>query len=351
MEFTAKAIAELLNGTVDGDENAAVNNVSKIEEGKPGTLSFLANPKYTKYIYTTKSSIVLVNRDFIPDKSIFTTLIRVDDAYQAFAALLELYDQNIKENKTGIESPAYIHDSVLQPDGLYVGAFAYIGENVKLGKNVKIYPQAYISSDVSIGDNTIIGAGVKIYNNCVVGANCIFHSGVVIGSDGFGFVPRHNEDHKKIPQVGNVLIEDNVEIGSNSTIDRATMGSTIIRKGVKIDNLVMIAHNVEIGENTIIAGQSGISGSTKIGRECMLGGQVGVVGHITIADHIKIGAQSGVSNSLKKEGEVVFGSPAYTLNSYQKSYVVFRRLPELNKAIGRLEKEINDLKAQLSDKQ
>jgi len=342
MKFTAQKIAAYLKGKVDGDPNVTVSGISKIEEGKPGTLSFLANPKYTNFIYETSSSIVLVNKDFVPDKSLSCTLIRVDNPYKSIATLLDLYEQ--KSVKTGIEKLSYVSDSAIVGKDSYIGAFSYIGENVRIGNGVQISPNVYISNDAVIGNNSIIYSGVNIHNMSILGSNCIIHSGVIIGDDGFGFAPHKDNSYKKIPQVGNVIIEDHVEIGSNTTIDRATIGSTIIRKGVKLDNLIQIAHNVEIGENTVIAAQTGISGSTKIGRDCMIGGQVGIIGHLTIADGVKIAAQSGISSSIKEEGKIVQGSPAFSYFPYQKSYVLYKNLPEMHKKLLDLEKEIKKLK-------
>lgn len=342
MEFTAQDIAEFLNGEVDGDGSVKVNDVSRIEEGKPGTLSFLANPKYEHHLYTTQSTIVLVNKNFKAEKEVETTLIRVDDAYQALAQLLEMYEQS-KPQRIGIEEPSYISKTAKLGEKIYVGAFAYIGTNVKIGNNVKIFPHTYIGDNVIVGDNTVFNSGVKVYDNCKIGADCIFHSGVVIGGDGFGFAPSSANDYKKVPQVGNVVIEDHVEIGANTCVDRATMGSTIIRKGVKLDNLIQVAHNVEIGENTVIASQSGIAGSAKIGQNCMIGGQVGIVGHLSIADEVKIAAQSGVGRTIKEKGVVLQGSPAFDFGPYQKSYVLFKNLPKLREQINNLEKEIKKL--------
>ncbi|MBN2596402.1 UDP-3-O-(3-hydroxymyristoyl)glucosamine N-acyltransferase [Labilibaculum sp.] len=343
MEFTAEDIAEFLNGEVDGNAKVKVTNVSRIEEGKPGTLSFLANPKYEHYIYSTQSSIVLVNKNFETEKEIETTLIRVEDAYQALAQLLEMYEQS-KPQKTGIEEPSFVSKSSKLGEKIYIGAFAYIGSNVQIGNNVKIYPHCYVGDNVTIGDNTILNSGVKIYEGCKIGAECIFHSGVVIGGDGFGFAPSSANNYKKVPQVGNVVIEDHVEIGANTCVDRATMGSTIIRKGVKLDNLIQVAHNVEIDENTVIASQTGIAGSAKIGKNCMIGGQVGIVGHLSIADEVKIAAQSGIGRTIKKEGTVLQGSPAFDFGPYQKSYVLFKNLPKMREQIIELEKEIKRLK-------
>ncbi len=342
MKFTAQDIADFLEGKVIGDASVTVSDVSKIEEGKVGTLSFLANPKYEQYLYTTDSSIVLVNDTFEPAEPVKPTLIKVADAYQAVAKLLEMYEQS-KPQKIGIEEPSYISKTTQLGEKPYVGAFAYIGSNVKIGNNVKIYPHTYIGDNVIIGDNTILNSGVKVYENCKIGANCIFHSGVVIGGDGFGFAPSSANNYKKVPQVGNVVIEDYVEIGANTCIDRATMGSTIIRKGVKLDNLIQVAHNVEIDENTVIAAQSGIAGSAKVGKNCMIGGQVGIVGHLSVANAVKIAAQSGISRTIKKEGEVLQGSPAFDFGDYQKSYVLFKNLPKLREQIIHLENKIKEL--------
>lgn len=328
MEFTAAKLAEVLKGKVDGDPAVKVNKLSKIEEGTPGSLSFLANPKYTDFIYDTKASVVIVNSDFTPAKPVSATLIRVPNAYESFAALLEMY-QAVRNSKKGIEQPSFIASTAKIGDDCYVAAFSYIGENVQIGRNVRIYPHAFIGDNCRIGDNTVINAGVKIYNDCVIGKECTLHSGVIIGADGFGFTPNAENNYKKVPQTGNVVIEDHVEIGSNTTVDRATLGSTVIRKGVKLDNLIQIAHNVEIGENTVIAAQTGIAGSTRIGKNCMIGGQVGIVGHLTIANGVKIAAQSGVGHSITIENEIVQGSPAFNIGDYKRSYVLFRKLPEL----------------------
>jgi UDP-3-O-[3-hydroxymyristoyl] glucosamine N-acyltransferase len=343
MEFSAQQIAQLLNGTIEGNENITVNNLSKIEEGLPNTLSFLSNPKYNNYIYSTNASIVIVNNSLVLDKPVKSscTLIRVENAYESFAKLLELYNQ-IKGNKVGIEQPSFISNGATLGTDCYVGAFAYIGQNVKIGNNVKIYPNAYVGDNCSVGDNTTLFAGVKVYHECKIGNNCTIHSNTVIGSDGFGFAPNnHGETFAKVPQIGNVIIEDNVEIGSNSSIDRATIGSTILRKGVKLDNLVQIAHNVEIGENTVIAGLSGVAGSTKVGKNCMIAAQVGIVGHIKIADGVKIAGQSGIASSIEKEGEIVQGSPSFNVGDYKRSYVLFRNLPKLNDKINELTKKLN----------
>ncbi|HEY1039791.1 MAG TPA: UDP-3-O-(3-hydroxymyristoyl)glucosamine N-acyltransferase [Bacteroidia bacterium] len=342
MEFSAEQIAGLLGGTVDGDAKITVNNLSKIEEGKPGTLSFLANPQYTNYIYSTDASIVVVNKTFVPEKPIKSTLVRVDDAYGSFAKLLELYTQ-LKGDKKGIEQPSFIHPTAKIGTDCYIGAFAYVGENAVIGNNTKIYPQSYVGDNVKIGNNTTLFAGVKVYHECVIGNHCTIHASSVIGSDGFGFAPNNGEVYNKVPQIGNVVIEDHVEIGSNTSIDRATLGSTILRKGVKLDNLVQIAHNVEIGENTVIAGQTGVAGSTKVGKNCMIAAQVGIIGHIKIADEVKIAGQSGIGNTIDKVGEIVQGSPAYSIGDYKRSYVLFRGLPKMNDKLREIEKKINDI--------
>ncbi|OSY89234.1 UDP-3-O-(3-hydroxymyristoyl) glucosamine N-acyltransferase [Tenacibaculum holothuriorum] len=339
MKFTAKQIADILEGVVVGNPEAEVSKLSKIEEGELGSLTFLSNPKYNSFIYTTNASATIVNKTFEPEKEISTTLIKVEDAYKAFSKLLEFYNQ-VKNNKTGRENPHFIANSAKIGSNEYVGAFSYIGENVVVGENVKIYPNSYIGDNVTIGDNSVIFAGVKIYSESVIGNNCKIHSGTIIGSDGFGFAPDENGEYKAIPQTGNVIIEDNVDIGANSTIDRATLGSTIIRKGVKLDNQIQIAHNVEIGKNTVIASQSGVAGSTKIGENCMIGGQVGIVGHITLGNNVKIQAQSGIGRNLKDDA-VVQGSPAFGYTDYSKSYIHFKNLPKLATTIHKLEKELN----------
>jgi len=340
MNFTAKVIATFLQGTVEGNPEATVSDVAKIEEGREGALSFLANPKYEKYIYDSGSSVIIVNRDFQPERPVKATLIRVENAYEAFAALMRMYEESIPRKK-GISPQSSISEKAKTGKDIYVGEFAVISEGAEIGDHVQIYPQVYIGENVRIGEHTILYPGVRIYHDCEIGRDCVFHSGVVIGGDGFGFVPDEKNNYSKVPQLGNVIIEDHVEIGANTTVDRATMGSTIVRKGVKLDNLIMVAHNVEIGENTVIAGQTGIAGSTKLGRDCLLGGQVGLAGHIRIAEGVKIGAQAGINNSVKKEGSVLMGSPAFDLQAFYKSYAVFRRLPELRKQVITIE---NDLK-------
>lgn len=342
MKFTAIQIAEILEGTVVGDETIEVDKLSKIEEGENGSLTFLSNPKYTQFIYSTNASIAIVNNDFVPEKEIKTTLIKVEDAYKSFSKLLAYYNE-IRLNKSGIETSSFISESATLGKNIYVAAFSYISDNVKIGNNVKIYPNTFIGDNVQIGDNTIIMAGAKIHSDCIIGENCVLHAGVVLGADGFGFAPNAEGIFSKVPQIGNVIIEDNVDIGACTTIDRATLGSTIIRKGVKLDNQIQIAHNVEIGENTVIAAQTGIAGSTKIGSNCMLGGQVGIVGHITIGNNVSVQAQSGIGRNIK-DNEVIQGTPAIGYADYNKSYVYFKKLPELVATINLLEKEIKRLK-------
>jgi len=337
MIFKAIEIAKILNGKVEGDENVSVNKLAKIEQGEPGSISFLANPKYTQYLYSSKASIVIVDDDFQAEQPFKPTLIRVKNAYIAFAELLDFYNKN-KLDKKGISKNAGIADSAKIGKDVYIGDFAFIGENVVIGDNSKIYPQAYVGDNSSVGAGTTIFAGVKVYSDIIIGSNCVIHSGVVIGADGFGFAPQDDSNYKKIAQIGNVILEDNVEIGANTTIDRATLGSTIIRKGAKIDNLIQIAHNVEIGENTIIAAQSGIAGSTKIGKNCLIAAQVGIIGHINIGDNVKIAAQSGVSASVKEDA-IIFGSPAFDARDYRRAYVHFRNLQKIVNRIDKLEKQ------------
>jgi UDP-3-O-[3-hydroxymyristoyl] glucosamine N-acyltransferase len=327
MKFTAAQIAEILEGEVVGNPNAEVFKLAKIEEGTEGSLTFLANPKYVNNIYATDATITIVNHSFEPEQELKTTLIKVDDAYQAFSKLLEYYNQ-VKLMKSGIEQPSVISENVVYGENLYLGSFSYIGKNVSIGNNVKIYPNSFVGDNVTIGDNTILFAGVKIYSESVIGTNCTMHSGAIIGSDGFGFAPTEEGTFTKIPQIGNVIMEDYVDVGASTTIDRATLGSTIIRKGVKLDNHIQIAHNVEIGENTVIAAQTGVAGSTKIGSNCMIGGQVGIAGHLTIGNNVRVQAQSGIGKNLT-DGEVVQGSPAFNYSDYSKSYVHFRNLPKI----------------------
>ena len=342
MIFTASVIAEFLKGTVEGDPQASVSEVSKIEEGKAGTLSFLANPKYEKYIYDTQSTIVIVNEDFKPTKEIGSTLIRVKNAYESFAALLQLYEQS-KPKKSGISKIASISDTAILGDNLYIGDFTVVSDHVSIGDGTQLYPQVYLGDNVKIGEGTIIHPGVKIYEGSEIGAHCVIHAGATIGGDGFGFAPNQENNYQKVPQVGKVIIEDHVEVGANTTIDRATMGATILRKGVKLDNLIMIAHNVEIGENTVMAAQTGVSGSTRIGKNCMFGGQVGIIGHLTIAEGVKIAAQSGIGKSITEKDAVLQGSPAFDFGPYQRSYVLFKNLPSLRNQIHDLEQKVSDL--------
>ena len=342
MNFTASQIAFIVNGKVEGDINATVNNFGKIEVAKQGEISFLSNPKYEEYLYTTNASIVLINESFVLKHPVTTTLIKVQDAYAAFAILLSKYQEIVAQSLVGIEQPSYISSSAIIGDKCYVAAFAYIGNNVKIGNNAKIFSGVVVGNNVVIGDNITLNAGVKIYNDCVIGNNVTIHSGTIIGSDGFGFAPMEDGSYKKIPQLGNVIIEDDVEIGSNATIDRATMGSTIIKKGAKLDNLIQVAHNVEIGVNTVIAAQTGISGSTKIGNSIICGGQVGIAGHLTIADGTKIGAQSGISKSILTP-KSVNGTPLQDITASLRSQSVFKNLPALEKRIAELEKVIESL--------
>lgn len=339
MKFTAQQIAGILDGDIVGKPDVEVSKLSKIEEGMEGSLTFLSNPKYTPFIYSTKASITIVNRTFQPENDLETTLIKVDDAYKSFSKLLEYYDV-IKLNKIGVEEPSHISESTKYGENIYIGAFSYIGEHVTIGNNVKIFPGAYVGDNVIIGDNTVIFSGVKIYSETVIGNFCVLNSGVIIGADGFGFAPSENGEYSKVPQIGNVIIEDFVDIGASTTIDRATLGSTIIRQGVKLDNQIQIAHNVEIGKNTVIAAQTGIAGSTKIGSNCVIGGQVGIVGHLTIGNNVKIQAQSGIGRNVKDD-EILQGSPAFSYGDFNKSYVHFKNLTKIVKDINDIEKKIN----------
>ncbi len=335
MEFSAEQIAGLLQGQIEGDSSVKISKLSKIEEGEPGSISFLANPKYLQYIYSTKASLVIVNKDLVLTSPVAATLIRVESADIAFSKLLEMYNQ-VKLNKSGISKHAYVSEKAKVGENIYAGEFAVVSDNAKIGNNVKIYPQVFIGENVVIGDNTTLFAGVKVYSETIIGKDCIIHSGTVIGSDGFRFNPENN--NQKIPQIGNVVIEDNVEIGANCAIDRATLGSTILRKGVKFDNLIHIAHNVEIGENTYIAAHGVIAGSTKVGKNCMFSGQVGIVGHLDIADQTMVTAQSGISKNTKK-GDVLMGSPAFDANKYRKAYIHFRNLDSIVQRIDKIEKQ------------
>ena len=342
VEFTAAQIAALLGGKVEGDPEAKVWNVARIEDGAPGMLSFLANPKYIHYLYDTKSTIVLVNEDFEPTEEVKTTMIKVKNAYDSFAQLLAIY-QEYTNNKVGISENAYISSDAEYGEACYIGDFAFIGERVKIGNNVKIYPQCYIGDDVVIGDNTVIYAGVKLYAMTHVGKDCIIHAGAVLGAEGFGFVPQPDGTWKKVPQIGNVLIGNNVEIGANTTIDRSTMESTKIHDGVKLDNLIQIAHNVEVGENTAMAAQVGVSGSTHIGKNCIIAGQAGLSGHLTIADHTIIGPQAGLTKGVATPGKSIIGSPAYDYNKFMKDVVRQRNIEKLEDRIAALEKKLADL--------
>ncbi len=340
MKFTASQIAGILEGDIVGNPDVEVSKLSKIEEGTKGSLTFLANPKYTQFIYNTKASIIIVNKDFNPENDLDITLIKVNDAYKSFSKLLEYYNE-VKMNKAGIEEPSFISDSASYGEHIYIGAFSYIGDNVTIGNNVKIYPNSYIGDNVEIGNNVLVFSGAKIYSECIIGNHCVINSGAIIGADGFGFTPNDEGAYNKVPQTGNVILEDYVDIGAATTIDRATLGSTIIRRGVKLDNQIQIAHNVEIGKNTVIAAQTGIAGSTKIGENCQIGGQVGIVGHLTIGNNVKIQAQSGIGRNVK-DNEVLQGSPALSYGDYNKSYVHFKNLPKIVKDINDIEKKLNN---------
>lgn len=343
MQFTAAQIAMIINGKVEGNPETPVHSFGKIEEAQPGQLSFLANPKYEEYLYRTKASLVIINAAQELKEPVQATLIRVPDAYSAFATLLTKYQEMATQKFVGIQEPSYISKSAKTGQQVFIGAFSYLGENVVLGNNVKIFPNVFLGDNVKISDNTIVHPGVKIYHDCIIGKNVTIHAGTVIGSDGFGFAPQADGSFKKVPQIGNVVVEDFVEIGANATIDRATIGSTVIKSGAKLDNLIQVAHNVEVGNNTVIAAQAGVSGSTKIGNNVMIGGQAGIVGHIQIADGSKINAQSGVSKSIKTPNAAVTGSPAFEYTSALRSQAVSRKLPELEKRIKELESLVKQL--------
>lgn len=347
MNFPAAQIGLLINGKVEGDPDIIVNSFGKIEEAKEQQLTFFSNPKYEEFLYSTNASVIILNEAYELKQPVKATLIRVPDAYAAFATLLSKYQDIIQQQLTGIQQPVYIAKTASYGENVFIGAFAYLGENVKIGDNTKIYPNAYVGDNVSIGDNSIIYPGVKIYHDCIIGNHVTIHGGTVIGSDGFGFAPLADGSFAKVPQIGNVKIEDHVEIGANATIDRATMGSTLIKSGAKLDNLIQVAHNVEIGNSSVIAAQAGISGSTKIGNGVMIGGQAGIVGHIQVGDGAKVNAQSGVSKSLEP-GKVVTGSPAYDYTAALRSQAVNRRLPELEKRIKELEALVKQLMAEKS---
>ncbi len=343
MQFSASQIASIINGTIQGNENVTVDSFSKIEEAQKGQLAFLSNPKYEEYLYKTNASIIIVNDSLQLKQSVNATLILVPDAYSAFAVLLNAYDQIASQQLVGIEQPSYISDTTILGSEIFIGAFAYISSKASIGNKTKIFPNVFIGKNVKIGENCNIHPGVCIYHDCIIGNNVTIHAGTIIGSDGFGFAQQTNGNYSKIPQIGNVIIEDFVEIGSNTTIDRATMGSTVIKSGTKLDNLIQIAHNVEVGNNTVIAAQAGISGSTKIGNKVMIGGQAGIVGHINIADGSKINAQSGVSKTIKEPDKIVTGSPAFDYSTALRSQAIQRNLPALEKRVMELEKLINQL--------
>ncbi|MGN6476576.1 MAG: UDP-3-O-(3-hydroxymyristoyl)glucosamine N-acyltransferase [Flavipsychrobacter sp.] len=352
MQFTALQIATLIKGKIEGDPDAKVSHVAKIEEAGAGSLSFIANPKYEEYLYTTNASIIIVNDTLEVLEQVKPTLIRVKDAYSGFASLLEKYNEIIsRKGRNGIEQPSFVSKSASIGKDVYIGAFTYIGENVIIGDNVKIYPGCYIGDNVVVNEDSQLFAGVKIYDGCSIGSRVILHSGAVIGGDGFGFAPQKDGTYRKVPQIGNVIIEDDVEIGANTTIDRATMGSTHIRKGVKLDNLIQIAHNAEIGENTVIAAQTGVSGSTKLGKNCIVGGQVGIVGHIQLADGTRINAQSGLSKSVNEPNQALTGSPAFDYKSSLRSQAICRNLPELQQRIYKLEEMVAQLSSRLNNQE
>ncbi len=346
MKFSAHKIAQLIDGKLVGDKEVEVSDLSKIEEGRPGTLSFLANPAYAEYIYSTKASVVIVGSNFHSERTLpeGLTLIYVEDPYAGFAKLLEVYNQ-LKHDRKGIDKGAFVAEDATLGANAYIGHGTVVESGAVIGDDVKIYPGCFIGDGVKIGSGSVLHPGVRVLSRCEIGAECVIHSGVVIGGDGFGFSPNSEHNYSKVPQIGNVIVEDRVEIGSNTTIDRATLGHTIIRKGVKIDNLIQIAHNVEIGENTVIAAQTGIAGSTKLGKNCMIGGQVGIVGHLTIADGTKIAAQSGIGNSIKEPDTIVQGSPAFGIGDFKRSYIGFRKLPALMKEINDLRKELEAFKS------
>jgi len=341
MKYTVQMIAEYLKGEVEGDGNRVLTGFGKIEEARPGELTFLSNPVYTKYVYTTEASAILVNKNFKPEKPVQPALIRVDDPYESLATLLTLVEQN-KPKPVGIHSLAFLEENVQTGNDIYIGPFAYVGQNVKIGNKVRIYPHVYVGENVKIGDGTLIYAGSRIYQNTIIGKNCILHAGCVIGSDGFGFAPAGSK-YEKIPQIGIVELEDNVEVGSNTTIDRATMGHTLIKKGVKLDNLIQIGHNVVLGDNTVIAAQTGIAGSTKVGKNCMFGGQVGISGHLQVADGVKIAAKTGIPSTVKEENMILEGIPAMPKIQFQRSVIYLKRLPDLYKRINELEKKLKKL--------
>lgn len=346
MEFTAQQIADFIQGKVEGDVTVRVSNFSKIEEGQPGTLSFLSNPKYSQYIYDSNASVILVNNDFEPERPVKATLIRVANAYESLAFLLSVVEQS-KPRKTGISPQAFVSESAQVGENVYIAPFVFVGDNVIIGKNAQLFAGSTVGDNTQLGENVKLYAGVHVYHDCKIGNNCIFHSGAVIGSDGFGFAPSEDGSYRKIPQMGNVVIEDDVEIGANTTIDRATLGSTVIKKGVKLDNLVQIAHNVEIGENTVMASQTGIAGSTKIGKQSIFGGQTGVAGHLHIADGTIVGAQAGIAASVSEKNQILQGSPAILASKFRRSTVVFKTLPDMQNTIYELLKKVAELETKL----
>lgn len=349
MQFTAKQISEFLNGTIDGDPDVAVTELSKIEDGKKGSLSFLSNPKYENFLYSTQASAVIVSKDFAPTQKFTSTLIRVENPYSAFTILLDKYNEavNAQDSQSGVDKLAYVHPTAQIGKNVFIDAFAYVAENVIIGDNSRINTQTYIGANSKIGENCVFFPGVKIYHNSQIGNKVIIHANTVIGSDGFGFAPQKDGTYNKIPQIGNVIIEDDVEIGANTTVDRATMGSTIIKKGAKMDNLIQVAHNVEIGENTVLAAQSGISGSTKVGPNSVIGGQVGIAGHLSLAKGTQIGAQAGINFNITEEDKQWHGSPAQPLRNWMRASVIFKHLPDVEKRINALEQELKRLTSEL----
>lgn len=348
MEFTARQIADFLQGTLEGDPQATVSTFAKIEEGKPGAISFLSNPKYANYLYETQSSVVLVNKDFKPEQPVRATIIRVDNAYECVARLLKMYEMS-KPARKGIHPMAFVSETAKLGEDCYVGPFAYIGENVTVGKGTQIYAHAVLEQNVKVGDACLIYPNVSIYHDCQIGNRVTLHSGAVIGADGFGFAPTEN-GYEKIPQIGIVIIEDDVEIGANACVDRSTMGATIVHKDVKVDNLVQLAHNTEIGSHTVLSAQTGVAGSTKVGQWCMFGGQVGITGHAHIADRVRAGAQTGIAGSVRKEGVALWGTPAFDYTDAQRSSVIYKKLPDMYKQLNAMKKEIEELKRQLEEK-
>ncbi|QFQ13515.1 UDP-3-O-(3-hydroxymyristoyl)glucosamine N-acyltransferase [Pseudoprevotella muciniphila] len=348
MEFTARQIADFLQGTLEGDPQATVSTFAKIEEGKPGAISFLSNPKYANYLYETQSSVVLINKDFKPEQPVRATIIRVDNAYECVARLLKMYEMS-KPARKGIHPMAFVSETAKLGEDCYVGPFAYIGENVTVGKGTQIYPHAVLEQNAKVGENCLIYPNVSVYHDCVVGNRVTLHSGCVIGADGFGFAPTE-DGYEKIPQIGIVVIEDDVEIGANACVDRSTMGATIVHKDVKVDNLVQLAHNTEVGSHTVLSAQTGVAGSTKIGEWCMFGGQVGITGHAKIADRVRAGAQTGIAGSIRKEGVALWGTPAIDYTQAQRSSVIFKKLPDLYKELNTMKKELEELKQQLQEK-